>query len=108
MVKDIQTLRTQSESLKDNKFEVVFTSRFKKVWNKYSRSGKYKPERFYTVMRLLAAGKSLESNYRDHELSGNMSGYRECHIESDLLVIYCIEENQIKFIDFGTHSELFG
>jgi len=108
MVKDIRTLRVQSESLRDSTYEIIFTSRFKKAWNKYSKSGRYNPENFYEIMRKLSRGDTLDRAYKDHELRGNLSGFRECHIESDLLVIYKIEGNIIKFLDFGTHSELFG
>ncbi|MBF1203051.1 MAG: type II toxin-antitoxin system YafQ family toxin, partial [Fusobacterium periodonticum] len=47
--------------------------------------------------------------YRDHNLIGNYKGYRECHIESDWLLIYKIMENILilTLSRTGTHSELF-
>ena len=40
------------------------------------------------VLTALACDLPLEQRYRDHELSGDWSGYRECHIKPDLLLIY--------------------
>ena len=62
-----------------------------------------------TVMNLLAEQTPLEPRHRDHPLSGNWEGCRECHIEPDWLLIYIVllEENKIRFERTGTHSDLF-
>lgn len=62
------------------------------------------------VINLLAKNEKLEARYRDHKLQGEYSGYRECHIKSDLLLVYQIREEQLVLvlIDVGTHSYLFG
>ena len=51
----------------------------------------------------------LSEKYRDHELSGNYSGCRECHIEPDWLLIYEIHNDKLILIltRTGTHSDLF-
>ena len=51
----------------------------------------------------------LEMNNKDHALSGNFKGYRECHIQPDWLLIYLIEEDilTLTLIDTGTHADLF-
>ena len=59
------------------------------------------------TMSILIDGKNLSSRYRDHSLKGRFKDYRECHIESDWLLIYKIEENHIFFTRTGTHSDLF-
>lgn len=62
------------------------------------------------IINLLAKNEKLEAKYRDHKLQGEYSGYRECHIKSDLLLVYRIQEEQLVLvlIDVGTHSYLFG
>jgi len=50
---------------------------------------------------------NLDKKYRDHTLSGNFEGYRECHIRPDWLLIYYIENGVITFVRTGTHSDLF-
>lgn len=58
-------------------------------------------------MDKLAAKETLESNCRDHNLTGQLIHHRECHIETDWLLIYKIEKNVIRFERTGTHSDLF-
>lgn len=62
------------------------------------------------IINLLAKNEKLEARYRDHKLQGEYFGYRECHIKSDLLLVYQIQEEQLVLvlIDVGTHSYLFG
>lgn len=60
--------------------------------------------------RTLSRGEPLPEKNKDHTLSGNWSGYRECHIQPDWLLVYCIE-NDILILTLsrtGTHSDLFG
>ena len=47
--------------------------------------------------------------YRDHALSGDYIGFRECHIQSDWLLLYYIDEEQIVLVcsRTGTHSDIF-
>ena len=60
------------------------------------------------VIEDLALGKILDEKYRDHVLSGNYQGLRECHITPDWLLIYKIEDNElILYLSrTGTHSDL--
>ncbi len=64
-------------------------------------------EKLKTVLRLLLEGVALPLKNKDHALSGEFSGYRECHIEPDWLLIYKVEEQVIYFVRTGTHSDLF-
>jgi len=61
------------------------------------------------TLRMLAARQSLPAEMRDHALIGNYRGYRECHIEPDWLLIYCVKEDQLILVAFrtGTHSDLY-
>ena len=60
------------------------------------------------VLSALVDDKPLESRNRDHELSGDWKGYRECHIKPDLLLIYQRPDADIlRLVRLGSHSELF-
>lgn len=61
------------------------------------------------VMEALVEEKTLPVRNRDHKLTGSFKGYRECHIESDWLLIYKIQAPEIYFISIrtGTHADLF-
>ena len=62
-----------------------------------------------SVLDILLSGKNLPEKYKDHQLKGEMSQFRECHIEPDWLLIYRKEETE--FILYatatGTHADLF-
>lgn len=62
-----------------------------------------------SIVEKLLLGIPLEEKYRDHSLSGNYKGYRECHIQPDWLLIYLIENDilTLTLIDTGTHADLF-
>lgn len=59
------------------------------------------------VMELLIDGKVLPARYKDHPLRGNWKGSRDCHIETDWVLIYTLTSQDICFERTGTHSELF-
>jgi mRNA interferase YafQ len=57
----------------------------------------------------LANDDPLEPRHRDHDLSGDWQGYRECHIKPDLLLIYRKTDMEtLRLARLGSHSELFG
>ena len=60
------------------------------------------------VIDTLRQGKALEERFRDHELKGNLKGFRECHIQPDWLLIYLIEDDilTLTLVDTGSHSDL--
>jgi mRNA interferase YafQ len=62
------------------------------------------------VIDLLSTGNPLPVQYRDHALTGNRKGYRDCHIESDWLLIYKVVDDALIILatETGTHSDLFG
>ena len=59
------------------------------------------------VIDTLRIPETLPLKNKDHNLSGNYIGYRECHIEPDWLLIYCYENNELLLHRTGTHSDLF-
>jgi mRNA interferase YafQ len=61
------------------------------------------------VLVALATDFPLGTHYRDHDLSGDWAGYRECHVKPDLLLIYRKSEaDTLRLARLGSHSELFG
>lgn len=61
------------------------------------------------VLVALATDEPLDVRYRDHDLSGDWAGYRECHIKPDLLLIYRKSDaDTLRLARLGSHSELFG
>ena len=61
-----------------------------------------------TVIKELKLTGTVPSEYRPHPLSGNWAGYIECHVQSDLLLIWFnADAHEIRLVRFGTHSELF-
>ena len=90
------------------KFEVVKLKRFSKSLKKMLRQGK-DIRKLEAVVSILARGETLPVKYKDHALSGDLAGLRDCHIENDWLLLYYIEDNVLVLTlsDTGTHSDLF-
>lgn len=64
---------------------------------------------FIAALNALVADQALEPRYRDHDLTGDWIGYRECHIKPDLLLIYRRSGDDLLILArLGSHSELFG
>ncbi|MBI9051380.1 MAG: type II toxin-antitoxin system YafQ family toxin [Anaerolineaceae bacterium] len=82
------------------------TSTFKKDLKRMQKRGKAFSGLKHVIQLLLNA-ETLDPKYRDHSLTGNYSGTRECHIEPDWLLIYESDENQLILIRTGTHADLF-
>ena len=59
------------------------------------------------VMDKLINGQKLEEKYRDHLLTGDYAGMRECHIKPDWLLVYYYSDEFVVFARTGTHSDLF-
>ncbi len=92
----------------NNKYEIVQTGRFKKDL-KLARKRGYDLSLIGNVVDTLAMGEELPEKYKDHSLSGNYAGCRECHITPDWLLIYEISDNELilYLTRTGTHSDLF-
>ena len=90
------------------KYEVKFTTQFKKDLKLAKKQNK-DIEKLFEVVELLANGEKLDFKYKDHDLSGNYKGTRECHIEPDLLLVYEYQNDVLVLMLYrlGSHSELF-
>ncbi|GHV19088.1 hypothetical protein FACS189425_09230 [Clostridia bacterium] len=94
--------------LSEQKYTPVRSARFKKG---YALGKKQKRDvaRLEEIVTLLANGEKLPRNCYDHNLTGNLAGKRECHIEPDWLLVYSIDKGELELylLDVGTHSDLF-
>lgn len=90
------------------KFEIRYTSQFKKDV-KLAKKQHRNIDLLFEVIGELADGKPLDEKYKDHGLTGNYAGTRECHVEPDWLLIYEQKEDVLVLMLYraGTHSSLF-
>ena len=87
-------------------YQPVYTNQFKKDMKRGQRQNR-NTEQFKLIARELLSGSELDPIFRDHKLVGNFEARRECHVESDWLLIDKQEEDWIIFERIGSHSELF-
>ena len=87
----------------------IYSTSFKRDFKRAVKRGK-DPEKIKQVVRILCAQTPLPPALHDHPLKGKFSGYRDCHVEPDLVLIYRVVQDQLQLICFrlGTHSDLFG
>jgi mRNA interferase YafQ len=92
----------------DRKRDIERSAKFKKDVRLAVKQGK-DIELLEWVVDQLADDIPLPEKHRDHALSGNWKGHRECHITPDWLLIYKIEKNilVLTLTRMGTHSKLF-
>ena len=90
------------------KYEIVPSNQFKKDLKLAQKRG-YDMNKIKSVITALANGEVLDAKYRDHSLTGNYGGYRECYIGPDWLLVYQIDGNELLLFlaRTGTHSDLF-
>jgi mRNA interferase YafQ len=63
--------------------------------------------KYILYISILLNNNKLPTEAKNHNLTGNLIGYKEFHLSGDLLIIYQIDEKYLKLIRIGTHSELF-
>ena len=85
---------------------VRYSTRFKKDFKTCVKRG-YKMSLLQQVIDILRVPEPLPPQNRDHNLSGNYSGYRECHIEPNWLLIYKQTDDELRLDRTGTHADLF-
>jgi len=87
---------------------IRYSTKFKKDYKLAKKRG-YNIKLLEEVLDILCAEQPLPQQYRDHSLTGNYEGHRECHIAPDWLLIYKIENGEmlLSLTRIGTHSDLF-
>ncbi len=92
------------------KYEIIMTSAFKKELKIIKKRNK-DLEKLTKIINKLANNEELDIKYKDHQLINNLrfENCRECHIESDWLLVYRKNNNNLilVLIETGTHSDLF-
>lgn len=91
------------------KRDIVWTTKFKKDY-KLALKRHMDIALLDDIIRALSYGETLPEKNKDHELTGDWIGHRECHILPDWLLIYRIEDDilVLTLARTGTHSDLFG
>ena len=88
--------------------ELVTTSQFRKDLKRIKKRG-LNLKKLEQILTQLRKQEILDIKYRDHALSGNYLGFRECHIEPDWLLVYAIDKGKLILTASrtGSHSNLF-
>lgn len=89
------------------KYDVIKTTQYRRDCKAAAKSG-LDLEKLELVVRLLAGGIALPPRNRDHALTGNWRGYRECHVGPDWLLVYSKDEGRLELVlvRTGSHSRL--
>ena len=87
---------------------IKYQTAFKRDYKRIKKRG-YSIRLLEQVIALLAEGQELPASYRDHALTGDYSGCRECHIAPDWLLVYEVLQDELLLYltRTGTHSDLF-
>lgn len=88
--------------------KIKYHTSFKKDYKRILKRG-YDIKLLEEIIEKLANGETLPEKNRDHNLSGNYGGCRECHITPDWLLIYEIDNGELilYLTRTGSHSDLF-
>ena len=89
-------------------YHLKFTAAFKKSYKRSQKRG-LNIQKLDAIIDELRQGKPLPAKHRDHSLAGNMSCFRECHIQPDWLLVYMIENDilTLTLVDTGSHADIF-
>lgn len=88
-------------------YELILTGKFKKSLKRARKRG-LDISLLEEVVDKLQNDIKLEDKYRDHDLKGNLKGFRECHIQPDWLLLYLKEDDvlTLTLVDTGSHADL--
>jgi mRNA interferase YafQ len=86
--------------------KIIYSSQFKKDYKKVRKQNK-DLTKLSAVINKLAAKERLDARYRDHPLTGNWKGFRDCRLEPDWILIYQTREEALILARTGSHAELF-
>lgn len=84
------------------------TTKFQKDLKRAQNRG-YDLSLLTEILKKLVNGEILPEKNRDHPLTGNYTGCRECHVAPDWLLIYEISHDELilYLTRTVTHSNLF-
>ena len=90
-------------------YQIEFTNEMKRNVKLMRRRGK-DLRKLTEVLDILTSGEQLPARNKDHQLTGNLRDFRECHIEPDWLMIYQVHDDILVLTATatGTHADLLG
>ncbi len=90
-------------------YTLKLSSTFKTSFKKFKSNAHFKKDIFEYVINELFADRELEAKFRDHDLTGDMIGNRECHLAPDILLVYKKDKESLILIlvNIGSHANLF-
>ncbi len=91
--------------------ELIILPRFKRDYRNARKHAEFDAETLEYVFDALISGERLPSALREHRLgkrSENWSGFTECHLGADLLLIYRVHRRAVVLHRIGTHTQVFG
>ena len=88
--------------------DLRFTNQFKKDYKLAQKRG-YDLSEFQEIVDKLRNREPLDPKYKDHPLSNTWKNHRDFHLHPDVVVIYCIKNNNLilEMVRMGSHSDLF-
>ena len=86
--------------------KITQTTQFKKDVKKQRKRGK-ELQKLKEIVGLLISQEALPAKNRDHALTGNWVGWRDCHLEQDWLLIYKVSPGEVFLGRTGSHADLF-
>jgi len=86
--------------------DLRYSTKFKKDL-KLCKKRNYNIDLLQDIVDTLRVPEQLPLKNRDHNLTGDYAGYRECHIQPDWLLIYQQTKTELLLYRTGTHADLF-
>ncbi len=84
------------------------TAKFRREFKKFERTASGKEKRnLAEAIELLVHDAALPFTFKDHGLTGNWDGFRDCHISPDLILVYKVTPTTVYLTRLASHSELF-
>ena len=92
-----------------SRYRIVVSRRYKTALKRLSRHKDFDKKTLEGAVGMLARGEKLDAKFRDHQLTGELKEYRECHVKNDILLVYQKHDDvlMLLFIDLGSHDSLF-
>ena len=90
--------------------EIIFTRQFERDFRRLKRKlprNALEYETLEFLIELLQKAVPLPEAFREHALEDEFSGFVECHVDADWLLIYRVVRNRVVFHRTGTHRDLF-
>jgi len=85
---------------------IKYYDKYRKQFIKLTRKNKPRYKTISYIESLLIAEKPIPSEYNDHPLNGNLSGYYDLHIEPNLILVYTIINRTVGLVALVNHDEL--